>query len=214
MRILFFIAMCCTVATAQEMLKITQIDTTRTDWFLGEAGVRVPLGKLADVMGPSPEVGLWYRRKIDHGDMLDLGGSFYLPVNKREFEQKSQDGIFHTDAIGVSGMLGCRFSKLYQVRNTTFEWTSAFGYAFFTYDDEAAQYSHENFPERYDDDNKEHSSYVSGLSTFHIGQGIRIRRKNFGAQLHYNYTPYGMFSKVVAKDFGAHSLSLGITYRQ
>ena len=194
-------------AGAQEVV----IDSTKYERLVAEANARIPIGSLAGKMGVSPEAGLWYRTKVSHNDMMDWGGTVFVPLGRKDFEYKTQEGVWQTKAVGVSGMVGCRMNKLYSVANTTLEWSTSFGYAFFTFHDEASEYAHKNFPERYEDNN---SGYIAALSTFHLGQGLRLQVKNYGLQLHYNYTPYGLFSKHVVDNFGSHSLSVGVWYRQ
>lgn len=197
-------------AVAQEVVK------EKKRWVVAEAGVRMPLGKLADKIAPSPEFGLWYRRKLENNDMMDLGLSLYVPLKPHRFDYVAPDSLYRVKAKGVSGMAGVRFNKIYSLPgryNKSIEWVSSFGYAFFTYHDTPAEYSHENFPERYNNEEHKINTYTKSFSTFHIGQGIKFQFNGFGIQAHYNYAPYGIFSDHVPKDFGSHSLSLSLTYK-
>jgi len=84
--------------------------------FIGEAGVRVPLGNLADKIGTSPEFGLWYRCRMDESvDMVDIGVSISIPGNTREFDYTTPDSLYRTKAKGVCGMIGIRPTKVYTV---------------------------------------------------------------------------------------------------
>lgn len=181
--------------------------------FIVEAGARVPLDKMEDKIDVSPEFGFWFRSRMDDRDMLDIGGSFYIPTNRREFDYTTPDSIFSVKAKGVSGMAGFRVSKVYTVGfNLSVEWLSTFGYAFFVYDDKEARYLHKIHPEDFKD--SDNHSFTKAFSTFHIGQGVRLNYANVGLQANYNYTPYGLFTDYVPSNFGSHSLTVGIIYRQ
>lgn len=182
------------------------------DQIIGEAGIRIPFGTLADKTGLSPEFGIWSRSGVtDCRGMFDIGMSFYIPTNRQEFDYAANDSIYRVKAKGVSGMAGIRMAKDYVIGDKLeVQWLSAFGYAFFMYDDKPGRQGHSNH--RHDEGNASNAG-LKGLSTFHIGQGIRFGYSHFGFHINYNYTPYGMFSNYVPKDFGSHSLSIAIVYR-
>ncbi len=183
--------------------------------FVGEAGMRMPLGSLAEKIGPSPELGLWFRSRMDEdcNDMIDIGGSIHIPSKRREFDYTTPDTLFRVKAKSVSGMAGFRAVKVYTVGfDLSLEWMSTFGYAFMLYDDEEARYKHKTFPEEFKD--SDNNSLTKAFSTFHVGQGIRLNYANVGLQVQYNYTPYGLFTDYVPQNFGSHSLSFAIVYRQ
>ncbi|AWH85048.1 hypothetical protein HYN59_07870 [Flavobacterium album] len=181
--------------------------------FIFESGVRVPFGSLAGKIGPSPEFAIWNRSGIsDCWAMSDIGISIYIPTDRQQFDYATPDSIYRVKAIGVSGMAGIRVAKDYPVGNQLeMQWLSTLGYAFFVFDDKHARHMHKLHPEDFKDSTND--VYVKGLSTFHIGQGIRFGYPHLGLHINYNYTPYGMFSKHVTKDFGSHSLSFAIVYR-
>ncbi|WP_294824768.1 hypothetical protein [uncultured Flavobacterium sp.] len=182
--------------------------------FIGEAGIRVPLGNMADKVGPSPEFGLWFRTRMDESnDMLDVGISIHIPGKTHEFDYTTPDSLYRTKANGVSGMIGFRPTKVYTVGfDLSLEWVSTFGYAFMMYDDKEARYKHKAFPEEFED--SDNTSFIKAFSTFHIGQGIRLNYANVGMEVNYSYTPYGLFTNYVPRNFGSHSFSFGIVYRQ
>lgn len=182
--------------------------------FIGEAGMRVPLGNLADKIGPSPEFGLWFRSRMDESDdVLDIGISISIPGTAHEFDYTTPDSLYRTKAKGVCGMIGIRPTKVYTVGfDLSLEWVSTFGYAFMMYDDKEARYKHRAFPEEFED--SDNTSFIKAFSTFHIGQGVRLNYANVGVQVHYSYTPYGLLTDYVPQNFGSHSLSFGVIYRQ
>ncbi|MCW4469470.1 hypothetical protein OGH69_10875 [Flavobacterium sp. MFBS3-15] len=184
------------------------------DQLIFEAGIRFPFGSMAGKIGPSPEFGIWNRSGVTNcRGMFDIGASIYIPTDRQEFDYTAPDSIYRVKAKGVSGMLGIRLAKDYAVGNRIeIQWLSTFGYAFFVYDDKRSRYMHKTNPRDFEDSTNDW--YIKALSTFHIGQGIRFGYPHLGLYLNYNYTPYGMFSNYVQKDFGSHSLSFGIVYRQ
>lgn len=183
-----------------------------------EAGIRIPMGKLKEKIGTSPEFGFWYRTRIEHNDMLDIGFTIYVPQDKRRFDYVAPDSIYRLKAEGISGTVGFRFGKIYSLggkHDNKIEWLSTFGWAFFTYHDTPAELQHERNPEPTPRQNNEIriSTYTKSFNTFNIGQGLRYSIGDFGLQAAYNYSPYGIFSDHVPKDFGSHSLSFGILYK-
>ena len=201
--------LCCFAAQAQDDSKIELKNVNDLRYYERvsiEAGLRLPFGELADKVGVSPEVGLWFRTRLRNDDMLDIGGTVCIPSNIKEFDYQSHGEMYKVSPAGVSGMAGVRFSKVYKLNSDRYkkstEWLSSFGYAYFMYRDRYAL----NTPA----ENNSHKA----LSTFHIGQGLRLNVDNVGFQVNYSYTPYGQFSSHVPQSFGAHSLSVGIVYRQ
>jgi hypothetical protein len=204
-----FAFLCCFAVQAQDDSTIRFKNVSELQYYERvaiEAGVRIPFGNLADKIGTSPEIGLWFRTRLRNDDMLDIGGTVCIPSGIKEFEYESHGETYKVSPTGVLGMAGVRFCKVYKFGTGTYrksaEWMSSFGYAYFMYRDRYAM----NTPQQ----NNSHKA----LSTFHIGQGLRLNVDNVGFQVNYNYTPYGQFNSHVAQNFGAHSLSLGIVYRQ
>ncbi len=211
MKTIKFLALLCYCVTQAQQddskIELKNVNELRFyERFVIEAGMRVPFGELADKMGTSPEAGLWFRSRLRNDDMLDVGGTVCIPSGINEFDYKSHGQTYKVSPAGVSGMAGVRFCKVYNLKSVKYEksveWISGFGYAYFMYRDRYAV----NTPS----ENNSHKA----LSTFYIGQGLRLNIDNVGFQINYNYTPYGQFSSHVPSDFGAHSLSLGVVYRQ
>jgi len=198
----------CTIANAQQPVK----DSVNYERFIAEAGIRISVGKLADKIGLAPEFGLWYRSRMRNNDMIDLGFTLYAPTSRREFIYFRYKENYMVKPASVSGMVGVRFNKLYALYGNnrfrkTLEWSTTAGYAFFMYNDEIYKAGAGR-------QNAETNNVAKALSTFHIGQGMKLNINNIGFQLHYNYTPYGLFSNHVADDFGSHSITFGVLYRQ
>jgi len=199
-------AFCLTVNAQQ-----TVTDITFYERVIIEAGVKVPVGNLADIIGPSPELGLWYRTRMPNNDMIDAGFSLYMPTNSREFDYKDGTEVYKVKPAGVSGMVGVRIDKLYILRGVhckkSLEWSTTGGYAFFMYNDKQFESGNGRTG------NTAHT-HAKALSTFQVGQGLKYTINNMGIQLHYNYTPYGLFSDHVPGNFGSHSFTLGLFYKQ
>jgi hypothetical protein len=174
-----------------------------------EPGLRVPVGALADVMGASPELGIWVRGKINTNNYLDIGGSAFALEGTEEFMYTDRGATYGVTLKGVGGTAGFRLAKVYELNTgklkTGLEWLSTFGYAFLMYEDKytvAGNYG--SSIEKTD---------LKAFHTFTLGQGIRFTVDNVGLQVNYNYSPYGQFSSNISSSFGAHSLSAGIIYK-
>lgn len=216
MKVLRVLALfCCFAAGAQEGSKIVfrDIDSVRFyERIMIEAGARVPMGSLADKVGVSPEFGLWFRSRMRNYDMVDIGFSVHIPAETKGFDYNDRGHDYKVDPAGVSGMAGIRINKVYTLGGVRYrksaEWISSFGYAFFMYRD---KYPDPSIPDEF---GNQDVNFAKALSTFHLGQGARLNIDNMGFQINYSYTPYGQFSNHVGKDFGAHSLTFGVVYRQ
>ncbi|KOS07761.1 hypothetical protein AM493_18170 [Flavobacterium akiainvivens] len=194
----------------------TITDTTRYARFVAEAGVRIPLGRMKEKYGTSAEFGAWWRTRVAYNDMLDLGFSLYIPQNPQEFTYTYRGEALPTNAIGVSGMVGMRFCNVYVLGGkTSLEWVSSYGYAFFTYYDEYRDRHYTDPPVTPAEDEENENtvdlfgeSYARALSTFHIGQGVRLHVGRVSFYAAYNFAPYGFFSNNVPDNFGSHSVSV------
>ena len=208
------------VAHAQDVFRdSTMTDSTSYHRFVAEAGLRVPLGNLADKTGPSAEFGVWWCTRIAHNDMMDWGFSLYIPQNPQDFTYRFRGAEYTTKAIGMSGMVGVRFCKVYSLgARSSIEWVSSYGYAFFTYYDEAKDQAEATQPGRktMQDDNTqtiEIDSYGRAFSTFHVGQGVRLNVGRVSIYGSYNFTPYGLLSSYVPDNFGSHSISASVQFK-
>lgn len=194
------------IVNAQQPTK----DSVNYERFIAEAGIRIPLAKLSDKIGPSPEFGFWYRSRIPNNDRVDVGFTLYAPTNRREFNYMGDKATYSVKPAAVSGMVGIRFNKLYALGGNRFdktiEWSTTAGYAFFMYNDKEFSIGR-NGQDVY-------TNVAKALSTFQLGQGVKFSLNNIGLQLHYNYVPYGLFSNHVSNDFGSHSLTVGVFYKQ
>ena len=207
---------CCMVAGAQQNndLEVTDVESLRYyERVMIEAGMRIPMDKLGDKMGASPEAGFWFRSRMRNGDMFDIGFSAYVPAATTPFDYEDRGESYKVSPAGASGMAGFRMCKVYDLEGTRYrksvEWISSFGYAWFMYRD---RYAIDEGPRP--GGNPEEVSTLKSFSTFHIGQGLRFNVDNVGFQVNYSYTPYGQFSSHVPKDFGSHALTVGVVYRQ
>lgn len=185
-------------------------DSVKYERFIAEAGIRIPLAKLADKIGPSPEFGFWFRSRIPNNDRVDVGFALYTPTNRREFNYMGDKATYTVKSAAISGMVGVRFNKLYTLGGDRFtktlEWSTTAGYAFFMYTDKEFNIGR--------GEQNNYSTISKALSTFQLGQGVKFTINNIGLQLHYSYTPYAMFSSHVSSNFGSQSLTIGVLYRQ
>jgi len=207
-------------ARAQDVFRdSTTTDSTSYHRFIIETGIRIPLGNLAGKVSTSAEFGAWWRTRIAHNDMADVGFSLYIPQNPKDFTYRFRDTDYTTKAIGVSGMVGVRFCKIYNLGSkASVEWVSSYGYAFFTYYDEAKDQAEEMLPrgKTLQDDNTHTitiDTYGRAFSTFHVGQGVRLNVGRVSVYGSYNFTPYGLLSSYVPDNFGSQSVSVALGFR-
>lgn len=199
---------------AQEPIK----DTTKYKRLKIESGVVIPLGNLKDKIGISNQFAFWYRKRIDHNDMMDLGINFIIPNVQNSFIYKGNDSIFNVKAKGITVMIGCRMNKNYSLiifnRKRVLEWSSTFGASFFSFEDKENPEDESGF---YIDDNGSQvyriDTNTKALSCFYLAQGIGLYSNKFGFHIDYNYTPYDLFSKRIEKSFGNSSLTMSLNLK-
>ncbi|MBE8714337.1 hypothetical protein C4F49_11645 [Sphingobacterium sp. KB22] len=178
-----------------------------------EGGLTIPIGNLKNTMNVSPNVGLWIRKQLANNTIRSFGFSVNFPKRK-DFSYANADFISHTKSF--SGMVGLKMDKVYAINKRKYidlQWSSVLGYGFYFYDDARARADYAEWPA----DKKEAEdkpSFVKPFSTFHLGQGLQLRIRDFGIQARYNYSPYSLFTNTIDGSFGAHSVTVGLFYRQ
>jgi hypothetical protein len=201
-------------ANAQEFVK----DTTKYPRIKIESGMFIPIGNLKDKIGVSSQTGFWYRTRIDHNDMMDLGVNIVIPKAENSFAYQGKDSVYNVKAKGVTIMIACRMNKNYPVtifnRKKNFEWSSTFGGSFFSFEDkehpedESGWYINDNGDRTYRFDTN-----TKSLNCLYLAQGIGLSSNRLGIHIDYNYTPYDLFSKRVEKGFGNSSLTMSLSLR-
>ncbi len=178
-----------------------------------EGGATLPLGNLKRMMHTAPTLGVWYRTAQNHRCVLSYGGRVSFP-GSHGFSYKGQD--LQSQTKNLSGMIGVKLTKRYPIsakRFTDLEWTSLLGYGFYLYDDIVARDEYRQWPD-WKKEKEGKPIFVKPFSTAYFGQGVGLRIRDFGISASYGYAPYGLFSQVIDRDFGAHHISVGIFYRQ
>ena len=207
--ILFF-----TNTSAQEFVN----DTSKYEQYKIEAGILVPLGNLKSKIGISQQYGFWYRTRIEHNDLMDLGFNIVVPTAENSFAYTGKDSVFDVKARGLGIMMGCRMNKLYSFnllqKKATIEWNSTFGASFFLFQDKE---NPEDTSGYYADENGDKSYHIDtntkSLSSLFVAQGICFTSKNIGIQVNYNFIPYSWFTKRIDNDFGKSSMSIFLNYK-
>lgn len=210
--VIIILFLLCNYVTAQEFV----IDSTQFEHNKFEAGYFFPLGNLKTKIGISDQYGFWYRSRIEHNDLLDVGCNIIIPNIKNTFVYQGQDSIFNVKAKGITIMIGCRVNKLYPIVNkkAILEWSSGFGASFFSFEDK----EHPEDTSGYYEDEDGNKSYhidtnTKSLNSLYVSQGIVLTSKKIGVQINYNFIPYNWFTKRIENDFGKSSLSLFLSYK-
>jgi hypothetical protein len=186
----------------------TTVDSLTTDYerVYVEVGFVMPIGNLSDKFEISPSFGFWFRTKMFREDYIDIGFNFFILKNPSEAKFKYRDSIVNYKSKYFAINMGTRFAKVIPLSltstSTSVEWNSGIGLALNVYD----------APNNLQFSDGEHTNEV--LTTFYLSQGIKLNYKNLGIQVHYQWSPYGLFNEKLEKDFGSQSLMFGIVYRQ
>lgn len=188
------------------------IKSKKSKRFYVETGIHIPIDDLAEVIKPSPQIGVWYRSEFQKNNFVEFGFNVFIPLKNESFVFKVPDTLIKTNAEGISGMVGFRFNKIYHPfhkKDVSIELNTSLGYAFFMYDANYHRYLNE-----LENESKTDKPYSRAFSTFHIGTGVKFNYKNIGCQVHYQWTPYALFSDYIDKNLGAQAIQIGIFYRQ
>ena len=197
--ILFIICMVISSSQSQEIKQ----DYER---IYVEAGFVKPLGALSNKFEMAPSFGFWFRNRVVQKDFIDFGFNFYIPNKTVNANFRYRDTILNYKSKHFAINIGARFAKIsplsLKTNNAYFEWNSGIGLALNVY----------QAPDEIEFGEGEYSGEV--LTTFFLSQGIKVNYKNIGLQCHYQWSPYGLFSENLEKDFGSQSIMFGIVYRQ
>lgn len=171
-----------------------------------EAGFVQPLSTMSDKFEVAPSFGFWFRSRATTKDFVDFGFNFFIPKEAPNVNFKYQDSILSYKSKHFAINIGARFAKVVPLSlesdDFNFEWNSGIGLALNVY----------KAPDEIEFGDNEYSGEV--LTTLFLSQGIKVNYKNVGLQCHYQWLPYGLFSKNLEKDYGSQSLMFGIVYRQ
>ncbi len=174
-----------------------------------EVGVLYPLDKLKNTIKSAPNFGFWYKSRIKKTEFLDFGFNMSVLKNKMTFQSETNDSIFKNTPKYFAGMVGFKYCKEYSLsdsKNIKLEIFPSIGYAFFFYESKLIGLKNNNSL------NDEKSK--KALSTFHLGQGIKLNIDNVAVQMQYQFTPYNLFYKNIDENLGSQSLIFGIIYKQ
>lgn len=175
-----------------------------------EAGMLYPIGKLQEKIAPMPNLGLWYRSQIRKDLFMDVGFNVSIINGLQTFDIERNDSIFKSKPRGLGGMVGFRFSKIYRLsQRANFEWCPSIGFAFLPYRANFIGFSNTNDTRSINPEQK-----TKALLGMHLGQGIRLNYDDVGFQVQYQFTPFSVFTKDIAHDFGNQSFVFGVVYRQ
>lgn len=178
-----------------------------------EAGVTIPLGQMRQHMNTAPNLAFWVRQKGQQETVINYGMIMNFPAQRRfTYAGSSETGLTRS----FSGMLGLQFDKILPIaskRHIDMEWGTAFGYAFHFYDDLRARAEYASLPKSVKELDEE-PTFIKPFSSIFLGQAIKLRIRDFGVHARYNFTPFSAFQKTIDSSFGAHSLTVGVFYRQ
>lgn len=186
--------------------------------FKIETGVQMPMGNLADKIGLSEELGLYYRMQSSFDDIVDLGFKINFLNHTNGFTYFDRDTIYQTNSKDVNLSFLTKVNKHYDVKflNKDFkiEWINGFGFNFLLFDDKE-RLNNEIYSYTDDDGNLiiDINNDIKSLISPYFSQGIGIHKGSFGISVNYIFTPYNWLSKRIEKNFGNSSISYLITYK-
>lgn len=194
------------------------IDSLKTEKIRLEAGLFVPLGSLSNKMGISKEFGIYYRLKMPHNDIADLGFKFYFPEDNKDFTYYDRDSTYTTRSKSFGLIALTKINKHFQInifeKEYIVEYSSGIGFNFFLFDNKVMDES--GWETNTDDDGN--NSYklntdLKALMSPYFSQSIGVSRKQLGLSLQYNFMPFNWFSKRIEGGFGNSGASIVFIYK-
>ena len=205
-KILFIAVLLSFKAFSQDTIYFEKVDDFKRNYF--ELSIQIPQKELSDKFDKAYNIGVWFRNKIGKNHFIDAGLEVNLLNKPAERNYIHADSIVEFESNKVGLKIGARFSKVIPIsRNPsvfTIESNSGFGYAALYY----------GIPEHYDGtDLRDELEKKKNLHSIFMSQTIKLNVYNFGLFCTYYYTPYTLFTKDLAPDFGSQSIAVGAVYR-
>ena len=160
-----------------------------------DAGAFVPLDNLKNTLGVSPHIGLYFGFPLNDRYRVDLGASFFIPVNRKELEFLLPNETLSgkPDFSGTMGIWASRNDLLkncWVIDNRLGTGLGVFGTNI-----------------KKDKPKNEKAEWYSAETIF-LSLGTGIRKGSIGLSLNYFYVPYNTFEKNFKADFGSQYLTI------
>jgi hypothetical protein len=200
----------------QMQAQIYEIDSVKIDRFRIEAGLFVPVGNLSNKMDVSKEIGVYYRIKAAHKDIVDVGFKGYFPEGSKEFTYYGRDSIYATRSKSFGFIALTKINKHYNFslfkKEIIVEWTSGIGFNFLFFEDKE---SPENTSgTRINEDGNSETiidTNSKALMSPFLSQSFGFTRKRIGFSVQYDFMPYNWFTKRIESSFGNSAFSLFVS---
>lgn len=169
-----------------------------------EAGLLIPIGKLANKFDYAQSYGFWFRLGEDHGFAANIGFTTLILKNPRDISYKLNDSIYKIKSNKFGLDFGIRVVKKIPISknkpNKYLELDSTIGFHYLDY----------NYPTSNEKDNK--NSFLD-KTTFLLAPEIKYIYDNVGLKAQYRFAPFDILENFESK-FGSHSIVFGIVYKQ
>lgn len=192
----------------------SQSDTSTAEydyWNYGitfklQVGIWVPLGNLSGTLSPSPSVGLLFGLPIAKKISIDAGMNIFIPINANRFDYHLPDTILSAKPSLVCGVMGIWITHTDKISSKYFiDKSLGIGLGFIQTDKNIDNPESDN-----------HTNHSIETMNFSLGINLRkiiFRKRSFGLNITYNFTPYSLFQNHVEKKFGSQSLATGVMYK-
>ena len=181
---------------------VDYIDYRCTGIYYGwriDAGAFIPLDNLKNALGVSPHIGLYFGFPLNDRYRVDLGASFFIPVNRKELEYFLPNETL-SGKPDFSGTLGIWASRSDLLKNCwVIDNRLGTGLGVFATNIKKDKPKHED------------TEWYSAETIF-LSLGTGIRKGSLGLSLNYFFVPYNAFKKNFKTDFGSQYLTLSTCY--
>jgi hypothetical protein len=201
MKKLFFLMLTSLIMRGQNNSSYEQ----NTQMVNAEASIIIPFGNLTDKFDYAQCYGVWINLGKDKGVYANFGVNLIFLKDARAVNYTQKDTTYTIDSDKFGLDFGFKAVKLIDIRKNDkkdyLEIDTAIGFHYLDYD----------FPSRSEEEEKKDPSFRN--TTFLIAPEIKYIYDNIGLKFQYRYTPYNVIQGFES-NFGSHSISFGIVYKQ
>lgn len=157
------------------------------------------------------QISYYRRNEIEDNIHIEYGGNIYLSGNKNPLIYIKNDSIYSTKTKGFNFDFGIKMVKSKRIGHNNLEWISELGFGGITFD-------RGNIPKTEYNNTQENTVEIDTgletLSTFNLGQGLRVFKNKIGAEVKVNYLPiYWTEKKHLPEKMNMFRFSFGIVYK-
>lgn len=159
------------------------------------------------------QVSYFRRSEIKENIHFEYGANIYLSGNQNPLTYIKHDSVYHTKTVGIHFDFGIKMVKSKRIKTVQVEWVSELLFGAISF--ERGNIPKTEYKNPYEQENTiKIDSGLEGLSSVNIGQGLRVFKNKFGAEVKVNYLPiYWTEKKHLPEKMNMFRFSFGMVYK-